>query len=68
MNQAKNGVRLTGIIAGTAVVCATLLCGCSQTGSTGATTTKVGVETPTGNTNMQEVVITASRQSAPPKG
>ncbi len=67
MNQAQNGIRLTGIIAGTAVVCTTLMCGCSQTGSTAATT-KVGVEAPTGNTNMQEVVITASRQSAPPKG
>lgn len=67
MNQAQNGIRLTGMIAGTAAVCATLLCGCSQTGST-ATTTKATVEAPAGNAGMQEVVITASRQSAPPKG
>ena len=66
MNQAQNGIRLTGIIAGTAAVCATLLCGCSQTESTA--TTKAAVEAPAGNTSMQEVVITASRQSAPPKG
>jgi hypothetical protein len=67
MNQAQNGIRLAGIIAGTAAVCATLLCGCSQTGST-AVTTKTAVEAPAGNASMQEVVITASRQSAPPKG
>jgi hypothetical protein len=66
MNQAQNGVRLTGIIAGTAAVCAALLCGCSQTGSTA--TTKAAVEAPAGNAGMQEVVITASRQSTPPKG
>ena len=67
MNQAQNGIRLTGIIAGTAAMCATLLCGCSQTGSTAATT-KAAIEAPAGNASMQEVVITASRQSAPPKG
>lgn len=67
MNQAQNGVRLTGIIAGTAAVYATLLCGCSQTGSTAAAA-KATIEAPAGNASMQEVVITASRQSAPPKG
>jgi len=67
MYQAQNGIRLTGMIAGTAAVCATLLCGCSQTGATAATT-KATVEAPAGNAGMQEVVITASRQSAPPKG
>ena len=67
MNQAQNGIRLTGIIAGTGAMCATLLCGCSQTGSTAATT-KAAIEAPAGNASMQEVVITASRQSAPPKG
>jgi hypothetical protein len=66
MNQAQNGIRLTGIIAGTAAICATLLCGCSQNRST--TATKTIAEAPAGNANMQEVVITASRQSAPHKG
>jgi hypothetical protein len=66
MNQAKNGVQLTGILAGTAVVCATLLCGCSQTRSTAGS--RAGVESSAENANMQEVVITASRQSTPPKG
>ena len=67
MNQAQNGIRLTGIVTVTAAVCATLLCGCSQTRSTTAAT-KTIAEAPVGNANMQEVVITASRQSTPPKG
>jgi hypothetical protein len=65
MIQAKDGVRLTGIgiIAGIAV-CATLLCACSQNGSTAATT-KAVAGTPAQNANMEEVVITASRPPTP---
>ena len=61
MIQTKDGIRFIGIIAS-----AVILCGCSQTRST-ATATKA-VADPAQNTNMQEVVITASRQSTPPKG
>ena len=65
MTQAQNGIRLIGIIAGTAA-CAILLCACGQSASTTATN-KAAIGTATQNTDMQEIVITASRQS-PPKG
>jgi len=65
MIQVQNGIRLISIIAG-AVACATLLGACSQSPSTGATN-KTAVGAATQNTDMQEVVITASRQT-PPKG
>ena len=66
MIQQKDGIRLIGMIAG-AVASAMLLCGCSQTKSTTAATKAIG-DAPAPSTNMQEVVITASRQSTPPKG
>ncbi len=62
MIQTKDGIRFIGII-----TCAVILCGCSQTRST-ATVTKGVADAPAQSTNMQEVVITASRQSTPPKG
>ena len=60
MIQTRDGIRFIGIIAS-----AVILCGCSQTRST-ATAPKAIADVP--GTNMQEVVITASRQSTPPKG
>lgn len=65
MIEIKDRFRLTGIgiIAGTAA-CATLLCGCTQTASTVATT-KAAAGLPAQNANMEEVVITASRPPAP---
>jgi hypothetical protein len=66
MIQQKDGIRLIGVIAG-AVASAVLLCGCSQSQSSTAAT-KAVADTPAQSTNMQEVVITASRQSTPPKG
>lgn len=65
MIQAKDGIRLThiGMLAGTAAYL-TLLCGCSQM-DPDAATRKVAVGTPAQNTNMEEVVITASREHAP---
>lgn len=65
MIQAKDGIRLTGIgvIAG-AAACATLLCACSQNVST-ASATKAVVGAPAQKADMEEVVITASRQPTP---
>jgi len=65
MIQAQNGIRLIGIIAG-AAACVTLLCACGQSASTTATN-KTAIGTATQNTDMQEIVITASRRT-PPKG
>lgn len=65
MIQTKDGFRLSsiGVIAGTAAY-ATLLCGCTQTAPTVATT-KAAAGLPAQNANMEEVVITASRPPAP---
>jgi hypothetical protein len=62
MIQTRDGIRFIGII-----VSAVILCGCSQTRSTTAAP-KAVADAPVESTNMQEVVITASRQSTPPKG
>ena len=65
MIQTKGGIRLSGMgIIATAVACATLLCACSRNASTVATT-KTVVGAPAQNTDMEEVVITASRQPTP---
>ena len=65
MIQIKDGIRLSSIgVIATAVACATLLCACNRNASTVATT-KTVVGAPAQNADMEEVVITASRQPTP---
>jgi hypothetical protein len=63
MIQSNDGSRLAGTcLIASAAACAALLSACSQTASPTANTEAVA-GAPTRNSDMEEVVITASRQT-----